>query len=185
VKGEENCVGELVAAVLKPVCGAFGSYSSTCVACSGILGDEVVESGTIESNGDDGAIGESGVMISCTYSLDGREKANVGGGDAILRIDPMSWHGLGNAGMLNIELVLIRFESRALFQGSLVWPSCSDSEVSIRYVASDRVGELGVKDVRTEVGFSFSSGANTEEVGGLGRDLVLEKPMPTECEDAF
>jgi hypothetical protein len=67
------------------------------------------------------------VLISCTYSFDGLEKANVGGGDVILRIDPISWHGLGKVRMLKIELVLSRLESCALFHWLLFWPSCSES----------------------------------------------------------
>jgi hypothetical protein len=47
------------------------------------------------------------------------------------------------------------------------------------YGVIDKFVELVAKDVRIDVVSSLRSGAKVEQLGGLGRDLVLEKPRPT------
>lgn len=108
------------------------------------------------------------VLLTSTYSSEGREKAKVEGGDLILRIEPISLHGLGKLGMLSTELLLNRFGlqgKEALFELSQ--------------------GPRVVTETLRVVGFSFTSGAKTEEVGGFGNDLLFENPRPTLVDERF
>ena len=127
------------------------------------------------------------VLLTSTYSLERREKAKVEGGDLILRIEPISLHGLGKLGMLNTELLLNRFGlqgKEALFELSQ-GPRVGEPSAPCRVCSTRNVGEFTVTGTLRVVGFSFTSGAKTEEVGGFGNDLLFENPRPTLVDERF
>jgi hypothetical protein len=127
------------------------------------------------------------VLLTSTYSLERREKAKVEGGDVILRVEPISLHGLGKLGMLNTELLLNRFGlqgKEALF-GLSQGPRASESSTSCRVCSTDNVEEFTVTETLRVVGFSFTPGAKTEEVGSFGNDLLFENPRPTPVDERF
>ena len=125
--------------------------------------------------------------MASTNSLEGREKTKVEGGDVILRIELISLHGLGKLGMLNTELLLSRFGlqgKEALFELPQE-QRVGEPSAPCRVRSTRNVGEFTVTGTLRVVGFSFTSGAKTEEVGGFGNDLLFENPRPTLVDERF
>lgn len=112
---------------------------------------------------------------SSSYSPEGREKENVGVGIVDLLIAVTAVPGLGNVGIVNV-LALLSPRGRESLGGEavkekllvLVSRSCTK-------LLRKSVGELRVREARSVVGMSLTSGANVDELGGRGSARFLEK----------